>query len=76
MNIYIANLGFNVNDDSLHGLFKDFANVSSAKVIADKFTSQSRGFAFVEISDENATQNAVKELDGVMIEGRSNRYLN
>ena len=71
MNIYVANLGFNVNDESLRGLFKDFGAVSSAKVIVDKFSSQSRGFGFVEMSDENAAQKAVKELNGIMIDGKS-----
>lgn len=70
MNIYVANLGFNVNDESLKGLFKDFGTVSSAKVIVDKFSNQSRGFGFVEIADENAGQKAVKELNGVMVDGR------
>lgn len=71
MNIYVANLGFNVNDESLRGLFKDFGIVSSAKVIVDKFSNQSRGFGFVEMSDENAGQKAVKELNGIMVDGRS-----
>lgn len=71
MNIYVANLGFNVTDESLRGLFKDFGPVSSAKVIVDKFSNQSRGFGFVEMSDENAGQKAVKELNGIMIDGKS-----
>ena len=71
MNIYVANLGFNVNDESLRGLFKDFGAVSSAKVIVDKFSSQSRGFGFVEMSDENDAQQAVKELNGIMVDGKS-----
>ena len=70
MNIYVANLGFNVNDEGLLGLFKDFGNVSSAKVIVDKFSNQSRGFGFVEMSDENSAQKAVKELNGIMVDGR------
>ena len=71
MNIYVANLGFNTNDESLRGLFKDFGIVSSAKVIVDKFSNQSRGFGFVEMADENAGQKAVKELNGIMVDGRS-----
>lgn len=71
MNIYVANLGFNVNDESLRELFKDFGVVSSAKVIVDKFSSQSRGFGFVEMSDENAAQEAVKELNGITVDGKS-----
>ena len=71
MNIYVSNLGFNVRDEELKGLFKDFGTVSSAKVITDKLSNQSRGFGFVEMSDENAAQKAVKELNGIMVDGRS-----
>ncbi|HJS52980.1 MAG TPA: hypothetical protein VJ765_00510 [Chitinophagaceae bacterium] len=71
MNIYVSNLGFNVKDEDLKGLFKDYGNVASAKVIIDKLSNQSRGFGFVEMSDENAAQKAVKELNGIMVDGRS-----
>jgi RNA recognition motif-containing protein len=71
MNIYVSNLGFNVGDEELKGLFKDFGPVSSAKVITDKLSNQSRGFGFVEMSDDNAAQKAVKELNGIMVDGRS-----
>ena len=70
MNIYVSNLGLNVRDADLGGLFKDFGTVSSAKVITDKLSNQSRGFGFVEISDDNAAQKAIKELNGVMVDGR------
>ena len=49
MNIYVSNLSFNVNDDDLRGFFESYGEVSSAKVINDKFTGKSRGFGFVEI---------------------------
>ena len=71
MNIYVSNLGFNVKDEDLKGLFKDYGNVSSAKVIIDKLSNQSRGFGFVEMPDDVAAQKAVKELNGIMVDGRS-----
>jgi RNA recognition motif-containing protein len=49
MNIYVSNLGFSVNDQDLKNLFAAYGTVSSAKVIMDKMTSQSRGFGFVEM---------------------------
>ena len=70
MNIYVSNLGLNVKEADLRGLFKDFGTVSSAKVITDKLSNQSRGFGFVEISDDNVAQKAIKELNGVMVDGR------
>lgn len=71
MNLYVSNLGYNVTDDGLTKLFSSFGNVSAAKVILDKFTNKSRGFGFVEMSDDNAAGNAIKELDGAMVDGRS-----
>ncbi len=71
MNLYVSNLGFNVTDDGLTKLFATYGAVSSAKVIMDKFTQQSRGFGFVEMSDDNAANNAIKELNGAMVDGRS-----
>ncbi len=73
MNIYVSNLSFNVQDDDLRGFFADYGTVSSAKVIMDKFTSQSRGFGFVEMPDKDHAQKAIKELDGVMADGRTIR---
>jgi RNA recognition motif-containing protein len=71
MNIYVSNLGFNVSDEELSKLFSAYGAVSSAKVIMDKFTNQSRGFGFVEMSDDNAANNAIKELNGAMVDGRA-----
>jgi RNA recognition motif-containing protein len=70
MNLYVSNLGFHFNDDDLMNLFTSYGNVTSAKVITDKFTGKSRGFGFVEMHDE-AAQKAMKDLDGKQIEGRS-----
>ena len=69
MNIYVSNLGYNVTDADLKKLFSDHGNVSSAKVIMDKFTNQSRGFGFVEMSD-NDGEKAIKTVDGAMLDGR------
>ena len=71
MNIYVSNLSFNVNDDDLRGFFESYGEVTSAKVITDKFTGKSRGFGFVEMSDDAAAQTAIKELDGGKVEGRA-----
>ena len=71
MNIYVANLSFAVKDEDLKSYFAEYGEVSSAKVITDKLTNRSRGFAFVEMSDEAAGQKAIAELDGAMVDGRS-----
>jgi RNA recognition motif-containing protein len=71
MNIYVSNLGNNVQDADLKGLFANHGVVSSAKVIMDRVTNQSRGFGFVEMADDTAGQKAIQELDGKMVDGRS-----
>jgi len=71
MNIYVSNLSFNVQDEDLKEFFSEYGEVTSAKVITDKFTGASRGFGFVEMSDDSAAQKAIQELDGATVEGRA-----
>ncbi len=71
MNIYISNLSFNIQDKDLSGFFTEYDEVSSAKVIMDKVTSRSRGFGFVEMSDEEASKKAIAGLDGTTKDGRT-----
>ncbi|MEO5684148.1 MAG: RNA-binding protein [Chitinophagaceae bacterium] len=71
MNIYVSNLSFNVQDEDLREFFAEYGEVTSAKVILDKFTNKSRGFGFVEMSDDTAGQKAITELDGAQVEGRA-----
>ena len=71
MNIYVSNLSFNIQDKELSSFFTEFGEVSSAKVIMDKMTIQSRGFAFVEMPDEEASKKAIAALDGTTVDGRT-----
>jgi RNA recognition motif-containing protein len=71
MNIYVSNLSFNVQDEDLREFFAPFGEVTSAKVIMDKLTNQSRGFGFVEMPDETASKKAIAELDGATVENRT-----
>jgi RNA recognition motif-containing protein len=71
MNIYVSNLSFAVKDEDLREFFAEYGEVTSAKVITDKFTNRSRGFAFVEMPDEAAGQKAIQELDGATVDGRT-----
>lgn len=71
MNIYVSNLSYNVTDEDLQDYFAEYGEVSSAKVIMDKFTNKSRGFAFVEMPDDEAAKKAIEELDGASVDGRT-----
>jgi RNA recognition motif-containing protein len=75
MNIYVSNLSFNVQDEDLKEFFIEYGEVTSAKVITDKFTGKSRGFGFVEMSDDAAAQKAITELDQATVEGRNIRVM-
>lgn len=71
MNIYVSNLSFNVQDEDLRSYFEEYGEVSSAKVITDKFTNRSRGFGFVEMPDNESARKAMQELDGATVDGRA-----
>jgi len=63
MNIYVANVPFKANDDELRELFEEFGEVASARIIMDKFTGKSRGFAFVEMPNDDEAKQAISQLN-------------
>ena len=71
MNIYVSNLSFNVQDDDLREFFTPYGEVTSAKIINDRESGRSRGFGFVEMSDDAASQKAIAELNDATVEGRN-----
>jgi RNA recognition motif-containing protein len=71
MNIYVGNLSYSLTEDDLRALFAEFGDVTSAKLIMDRYTGQSKGFGFVEMSDDGAAQKAIDELNGRDVSGRS-----
>ena len=64
MNIYISGLSFGINDADLNGLFSAYGETYSANVIMDRETGRSRGFGFVEMTDDAEGQKAIDELNG------------
>jgi RNA recognition motif-containing protein len=71
MNIYVSNLGFDVQDQDLKKLFTPYGEVSSSKVVNDRETGRSRGFGFVEMPDSTAANKAIEELNGASVKGRT-----
>ena len=72
MKVYVGNLPWSVTDLDLRDLFTAFGNVDSAQVVMDRDSGRSRGFGFVEMSSENASQ-AIATLNGHEIESRALR---
>ena len=71
MNIYVSNLSFNTASESLQDLFSAYGEVTSSKIITDRETGRSRGFGFIEMSDDSEGQNAINELHDSEFEGKT-----
>jgi RNA recognition motif-containing protein len=69
--LYVGNLGFDVTDKDLETLFSRAGTCESVAVISDKFSGQSRGFGFVEMSSSAEAQNAIEQFNGQDFKGRS-----
>lgn len=70
MNIYVSNLSFHTSEADLKDLFSKFGEVSSVKIIMDRETNRSRGFAFVEMPSQEEGNAAMTGLNNKEIEGR------
>ena len=68
MNIYVGNLPWTIDDQQLEDLFKEYGEVTSARVITDRFTKRSRGFGFVEMN--SGGEDAVQALNDSEVDGR------
>ena len=68
--LFVGNLSFQVSDIELEDLFKQYGEVTSAKVITDKMTGRSRGFGFVEMGTEDSARQASEALNGADLKGR------
>ena len=71
MNIYVGNLSWNLKDQDLSNLFATHGEVASAKIVTDKFTNRSKGFGFVEMTNDDQAQAAIAALNGTEVDGRN-----
>ena len=71
MKLYVGGLAYSVTDKELEDFFTEFGKVISAVVIKDRDSGQSKGFGFVEMEDLKEAQNAIKELNGKELSGRT-----
>jgi RNA recognition motif-containing protein len=70
MKIYVGNLSSDVTDEAIREAFESFGQVTSAKVIKNKYTGQSRGFGFVEMVEQTQAQTAINSLNGKELLGK------
>ncbi len=71
MNIYVGNLPFNMGEEDLKEIFEEYGDVASTKIVSDKFSGRSKGFGFVEMSNDSEATNAIKELNNAEVSGRN-----
>jgi len=70
MNIYVGNLNYKLQESELEEVFSEYGEVSSVKLIKDKYTGKAKGFGFIEMPDDEAANKAIEELDGKELGGR------
>ena len=71
MKIYAGNLQYGMSEDELQKMFEEYGQVSSVKIITDKYSGRSKGFGFVEMPDDTEAQQAIEQLNGLEIKGRT-----
>lgn len=70
MNIFVGSLPFSLEEADLQEIFEQYGEVSSAKIIIDRATGRSKGYGFIEMTEEDAAKKAIEELNGAEVEGR------
>jgi cold-inducible RNA-binding protein len=71
--LYVGNLSFNTNEDTLRDAFSQFGEIVDLKIVTDRETGASRGFAFVSMANEEAARSAMTQMGGAMMDGRALR---
>jgi cold-inducible RNA-binding protein len=69
--IYVGNLPYNIKNEELSRLFETHGQVSSVKIVTDRETGRSKGFGFIEMSNDSEAQNAIAQLDNAEVMGRN-----
>lgn len=70
-NIFVGNLNFNATEEAVRSLFERYGAVNSARIMTDRETGRSRGFAFVEMENEAEADQAINALNGYTMDGRA-----
>ena len=71
MNVYVGNLNYDLSEDDLKQAFEELGEVTSAKIISDRYSGRSKGFGFVEMSSDDEAKAAIEALSGKELNGRT-----
>ncbi|MEE3302698.1 MAG: RNA-binding protein [Candidatus Neomarinimicrobiota bacterium] len=71
MNVYVGNLSYDLSEDDLKQAFEEFGEVTSAKIISDRYSGRSKGFGFVEMTSDDEAKAAIEALSGKELSGRT-----
>jgi len=71
MTIYVGNIPYSLKEDELREIFQQYGTITSIKVVTDKYSGRSKGFAFIEMETDEQEDNAVRELNRHIILGRN-----
>ena len=70
MNIFVGSLPFSISEADLQCIFEEFGDVTSTKIIIDRVTGRSKGYGFIEMTNDEEAKKAIEELNGSEVEGR------
>ena len=70
MNIYIGNLNYDISEDELMDIFKEYGEVASVKIIIDKYSGRSKGFGFIDMPTDQEASEAMENVNDTDIKGR------
>ena len=70
MNIYVGNLSYDSGDEDVRAAFAPFGQVDEVRVITDRYSGRSKGFAFVEMANQDEAKSAIEGLNGTSLQGR------
>ncbi len=70
MNIYVGNLPYSVGEDDLQGIFGEYGEIESVKIITDKYSGRSKGFGFVVMDNDEEAKAAIENLNGKTVDSR------
>ena len=71
MNVYVGNLSYDLSEEDLKSAFEEYGEVTSAKIISDRYSGRSKGFGFIEMSSDEEAKAAIEGLTGKELAGRA-----